>query len=316
MQDDAGHVLVADDEPNTVQWAQLNLKMAGFDVSTAAEGRSALEKAVTGRPDLVLLDIKMPHVDGFEVCRRLRQDPRTKYTSVIFLTASDNQADLIKGLEVGADDYLVKPADPDELIARVKRMIRRSRQMRGVNPLTQLPGNSDIVEELKLRVASPDPFALLYVDLDHFKSFNDYYGFARGDVAIRTLAEVLKDHAAEDADRFLGHIGGDDFVVIVPAERAEVVADEIISGWAAEVAELYGPKERQDGYVEIVDRRGKLRRFPLVTVSIGIASNLKREINTHWEAAEIAREMKQRAKGQEGSCYSIDRRETPATITL
>jgi diguanylate cyclase (GGDEF)-like protein len=318
MQDEAGHVLVADDEPNTIRWAEMNLKMAGFDVSTASEGPSALEKTIAARPDLVLLDVVMPRMDGFEVCRRLRRDPRTKYTSVIFLTASDNQSDLIKGLDAGADDFLVKPVDPDELIARIRRMIRRSRQMRGVNPLTQLPGNSDILEELKLHVASPDPFALLYIDLDNFKSFNDYYGFARGDVAIKTLADVLRQtvQPMSETSAFLGHIGGDDFAALVPAESAESVAQATIDGWEERVEELYGARERQQGYVEVVDRRGDLRRFPLVSVSIGIASNLRREIKSHWEAAEIAREMKERAKTKDGSCVSVDRRETPVTITL
>jgi diguanylate cyclase (GGDEF)-like protein len=257
-------------------------------------------------------------MDGLEVCRQLRRDPRTKYTSVIFLTARDMQSDRIAGLEAGADDYLIKPVDPDELIARVKRMINRARQMRSVNPLTQLPGNVEIGEELQLRVSEGRPFALLYIDLDNFKSYNDRYGFARGDMAIKSLAEDIRDAVSrrEGEAGFVGHVGGDDFAAIVSADIAEDLAQEIIDGWDAKVAELYQPEERQRGYVEVLDRKGELRRFPLVGVSIGIATNRKRHISTHWEAAEIAREMKERSKAQEGSAFSIDRRETPRTITL
>jgi diguanylate cyclase (GGDEF)-like protein len=292
--------------------------MAGFEVSTALEGRTALGDIVALRPDLVLLDVAMPHLDGFEVCRELRRDPRTKYTSVMFLTGRDSLEDRITGLDAGADDYLVKPIDPDELIARVKRLIRRSRQMRSVNPLTQLPGNVEVQEELKLRVASPNPFSLLYIDLDNFKSFNDHYGFARGDVAIKALADLILRTVGRIVGTagFVGHVGGDDFVAIVPAEAGEDVAQDIVAGWDALVGDLYEPKEKRLGYVEVLDRRGEIRRYPLVTVSVGIASDQRREIKSHWEAAEIAREMKQRAKGVDGSTISIDRRQTPAEIRL
>lgn len=318
IHDDVGHVLVADDEPNTVRWAEMNLNMAGFKVSTASEGQAALDSIINLRPDLVLLDISMPYVDGFEVCKELRRDPRTKFTSVIFLTGRDDREDRIAGLEAGADDYLVKPVDPDELIARIKRMIRRGREMRSVNPLTQLPGNVEIAEEIKLRVGSDSTFALLYIDLDNFKSFNDHYGFARGDAAIKTLADIAGGSIESIAGRdgFLGHVGGDDFVANVAAEVAEDLAKDIIGKWDEQVNSLYELKEQQLGFVEVLDRRGEVRRFPLVTVSIGIATNQKRQISSHWEAAEIAREMKQRAKSQEGSTYSIDRRETPVEITL
>jgi diguanylate cyclase (GGDEF)-like protein len=315
---DAGHVLIADDEPNTLKWAEMNLNMAGFHVSTALEGQSALQHIIELRPDLVILDVGMPYLDGLQVCREMRSDPRTKYTSVIFLTGHDERNDRIAGLEAGADDYLVKPIDADELIARIRRLIRRAQQMRAVNPLTQLPGNVDIGDELKLRVESEANFGLLYIDLDNFKSFNDYYGFARGDVAIKRLADGIRESVERLAGRegFIGHIGGDDFVAIVPAEVAESVAQDIIEKWDSRVTELYEAKEVQLGFVEILDRRGEVRRFPLTTVSIGIATDEKRAITTHWQAAEIAREMKQKAKKEDVSSYSIDRRETPAEIRL
>jgi diguanylate cyclase (GGDEF)-like protein len=315
---DAGHVLIADDEPNTLKWAEMNLNMAGFHVSTALEGQSALQHIIELRPDLVILDVGMPYLDGLQVCREVRSDPRTRYTSVIFLTGRDERNDRIAGLEAGADDYLVKPIDADELIARIRRLIRRAQQMRAVNPLTQLPGNVDIGDELKLRVESEANFGLLYIDLDNFKSFNDYYGFARGDVAIKRLAEGIRESVDRLAGRegFIGHIGGDDFAAIVPAQVAESVAQDIIEKWDSRVTELYEAKEVQLGFVEILDRRGEVRRFPLTTVSIGIATDEKRAITTHWQAAEIAREMKQKAKKEDVSSYSIDRRETPAEIRL
>ena len=167
----------------------------------------------------------MPHVDGFELTRLLRQDPRTAAISVIILTARGLSADKLEGFAIGADDYIVKPFDTPELLARVRGVLRRSKEMKDESPLTGLPGNVRIQEEIELKVASGAEFALLYVDIDHFKAFNDHYGFARGDNVIRDVGEltesVLADLAPEDS--FVGHLGGDDFVLVVSPSAAALV---------------------------------------------------------------------------------------------
>src|SRR5687767_7302630 len=130
-------VLVADDDEDIVQFVEVNLRLEGFDVISATDGEQALKAAYDTMPDLVLLDVMMPRVDGFEVCQRLRSDSRTRNISVIMLTAKSLSADKVVGLTSGADDYIIKPFDPVELVARVKSALRRSREMRAVNPLTQ-----------------------------------------------------------------------------------------------------------------------------------------------------------------------------------
>src|SRR5687768_6052052 len=139
-------------------------------------------------PDLVLLDVMMPKVNGYEVCQRLRADTRTKNISIIMLTVKTLSADKVVGLTAGADDYMIKPFDPVELSARVKTVLRRSKEMRAINPLTQLPGNVQIQDEVNKNLALAQPFAMLHIDLDNFKAFNDHYGFLRGDEAIKLLA--------------------------------------------------------------------------------------------------------------------------------
>ena len=134
---------------------------------------AALHAAYDLSPDLILLDVMMPKVDGFEVCQRLRADNRTKHMSVIMLTAKSLSADKVVGLTAGADDYMIKPFDPIELVARVKSALRRSQEMRGLNPLTRLPGNVEVQSQVSRRVAKAEPFAILYIDLDNFKAFND-----------------------------------------------------------------------------------------------------------------------------------------------
>ena len=288
-------VLVADDDEDIVRFVEVNLRLEGFEVITAFDGEAALQMAHNSLPEIILLDVMMPRLDGFEVCKRLRDDARTKHISIIMLTAKSLSADKVVGLTSGADDYIIKPFDPMELVARVKSTLRRSREMRAVNPLTQLPGNVQVGEAVSERVDSAEPFALVYVDLDNFKAFNDHYGFMRGDEAIKLLADcarlAIEPHPGDQT--FLGHIGGDDFVMIVDPEVAESVAKAVCELW---------------DHIEVADRRNQVNRFPVMTVSVGISSNLIRTIDSHWLAVEIATEMKQFAKQDSGSSFAVDRR--------
>lgn len=307
-------VLVCDDDEDIVRFVEVNLRLEGFEVATASDGEHALQTAFDLLPDLMLLDVMMPKIDGFEVCQRLRSDPRTKQMCIIMLTAKTLSADKVVGLTAGADDYMIKPFDPVELVARVKSALRRTREMRAINPLTQLPGNVQVQEEVARRTTADEAFGLMYIDLDNFKAFNDHYGFLRGDEAIKLLAkcagEALTATAGEGS--FLGHVGGDDFVAIVPAGRAEETAQELMECWDKMVVDLYDSEDAERGYIEVADRRNSMHRFPLTTVSIGIATNTKRPIRNHWEASEIATEMKQYAKQEPKSAYAIDRRRKPA----
>ena len=303
-------ILVADDEEDIVRFVEVNLRLEGFEVITAYDGEQALQGAYELLPDLVLLDVMMPKIDGFEVCQRLRADGRTKNISVIMLTAKSLSADKVVGLTAGADDYMIKPFDPIELVARVKSALRRSREMRAINPLTQLPGNVQVHQEVSNQVAEGRPFALMYIDIDNFKAFNDYYGFLRGDEAIKMLArcsgEIIRRFEGDTG--FLGHVGGDDFIAIADPGNAEAVARQILSCWDEGVIEFYDQEDLTRGFIEVPDRQKRLHRYALCTVSIGIATNVARELHSHWEASEIASEMKAFAKREPNSSYAIDRR--------
>jgi diguanylate cyclase (GGDEF)-like protein len=301
-------VLVADDDEDIVRFVEVNLRLEGFEVVTASDGAEALRAAQDQMPDLILLDVMMPQMDGFEVTQRLRASTRTKHIPVIMLTAKSLSADKVVGLTAGADDYIIKPFDPIELVARVKSALRRVREMRAVNPLTQLPGNIQVLEEVEKRVTAGLPFALMYVDLDNFKAFNDYYGFLRGDEVIKLLAGAVEDAVRAHNGGFVGHVGGDDFIALVDPHTSEDIAVEIINFWDGKVRSLYDPVDVERGYIEVADRRSQMHRFPITTVSIGIASNVHRPIASHWEASEIATEMKQFAKRDQASTYAIDRR--------
>jgi diguanylate cyclase (GGDEF)-like protein len=310
MSEEKELILVADDDEDIVRFVEVNLRLEGFEVQTVSDGEKALHAAYDLMPDLVLLDVMMPKLDGFEVCQRLRSDSRTKHLSVIMLTAKSLSADKVVGLTAGADDYMIKPFDPIELVARVKSALRRSKTMRGLNPLTQLPGNIEVQEQVSKRVEAEEPFAILYIDLDNFKAFNDYYGFLRGDEVIKLLSQCagqsLEAHGTMGS--FIGHIGGDDFIAIVHPDVAEPMAKDLIERWDKAILSLYDPEDAAQGFIEVLDRKGNLHRYPLTTISIGIANNTIRPIGSHWEASEIAAEMKQFSKREARSSYAVDRR--------
>jgi diguanylate cyclase (GGDEF)-like protein len=303
-------LLVVDDDPFIARLLEIELRAAGYDVRVAADGTQALDAARERCPDLVLADVMMPNMDGFELTRRLRQDPRTATVSVIMLTARGLSADKLEGFAIGADDYIVKPFDTPELLARIRGVLRRSRDTRTQSPLTGLPGNVRIEEEIDARVDRSEPFAILYADLDHFKAYNDHYGFMRGDEVIQTAASLIGDAArgASEGAAFVGHVGGDDFVVVVSPEQAERVADAIVTAFDEAAPGLYDEADRERGYIEVTNRRGELQRFGMLTLSIGVASTSKRSFQHYAEAVAVATEMKQFTKGSETSSWAMDRR--------
>ena len=303
-------ILVVDDDPDIARFVEVNLRSAGYDVSVASDGEQALEKAGALRPDLVLLDVMMPRIDGFEVAQRLRRNPQTASTSIIMLTAKALSTDKVLGLTAGADDYIIKPFDPIELLARVKGTLRRAKEMRNLSPLTGLPGNIRIQEEIERNVRDDRPFAVLYCDLDNFKAYNDEKGFVRGDRLIQATARIIQDAVVEFAgtDGFVGHVGGDDFVAVVPPESAEDIAKRIVERFDGDIHEFYEREDIKRGYIEVEDRKGEMQKLPLAGVSVGIATTEVRRFEHYGEAVAVATEMKQFAKREPRSWYAIDRR--------
>jgi len=303
-------ILVVDDDPDIARFVEVNLRSAGYDVAVAGDGEEALTRAATLRPDLVLLDVMMPRIDGFEVAQRLRRNPLTANTSIIMLTAKALSADKVTGLQSGADDYIIKPFDPIELLARVKGTLRRAKEMRNLSPLTGLPGNIRIQEEIERQVREEREFAVLYCDLDNFKAYNDQKGFVRGDRLIQATARIIQDSVIEGSgsEGFVGHVGGDDFVAVVDPAGSEDVAKRICERFDEARSEFYDPDDLERGFVRMEDRKGVLQDIPLVAVSVGIASTSRRHFAHYGEAVAVATEMKSFAKREAGSSYAVDRR--------
>jgi len=300
---------VVDDDADIRRFVEMNLRLEGYRVVSASDGVMALDLVAAEVPDLVLLDVMMPGVDGIEVTRRLRSDSRTATMPIIMLTAKSMTADRVLGLTAGADDYIIKPFDTLELVARVRSTLRRNAEARAVSPLTSLPGNVRIEDEIAGRVASGQPFAVAYLDLDNFKAFNDAHGFLRGDQVILLLAMALRRAVVgSDPQPFVGHVGGDDFVLVCAPNQVEKLCELAVDYFDDHVPELHDPDDVARGGLEIADRQGVVRRFPLVSVSVGIATSERRHFGDYREVVMVATEMKGVAKGEVGSAIAVDRR--------
>jgi diguanylate cyclase (GGDEF)-like protein len=303
-------ILVVDDDPDILKFVEMNLELDGFEVTLAGGGREALEQAKASPPDLMLLDVMMPEIDGLTVLRRMRSDPSMANIPVIVLTARSLAEDRVKGLDLGADDYITKPFDLEELIARIRTVLRRSQQMRDLSPLTGLPGNFQIASELERRVERGKDFAVVHADLDNFKAFNDHYGFLRGDAVIKFTAKVLNgaSTAVGDEDAFVGHVGGDDFVAVVNDHNAELFCEHVVTHFDDGILDFYDTADALQGYIEVTDRRGERHAFPVCSLSMGVATSARKALSSEWEASSVASEMKEVAKRTPGTNYQIDRR--------
>ncbi|MBI3331056.1 MAG: response regulator [Candidatus Omnitrophica bacterium] len=305
-------ILVADDDPDLRDILRSVLEPAGFAVTEAEDGARALDAIHQRPPDLLILDYMMPQATGPEVCRQLKQDMLLRHVPIIMLTGKSELQDKVDGIDAGADDYLVKPFEPAELLARVRMVLRRTSTDLEANPLTRLPGNVSIQRELERRIASGEAYAVCYLDLDRFKAFNDHYGFKRGDEVIqRTAGLLLRAVKAQGTNRdFVGHIGGDDFIAITAEDRADALCQAIITAFDAMAPQLYDAEDRARGHLLHTDRRGQQVKIPLLSISIAVVTNEGGTVTHPGQIARIGAELKAYAKQFDRSLYVKERRVT------
>ena len=306
-------ILLADDDENVAAVVTRALMDGGYRFMRAATGPETLASAEKNAPDLILLDVQMPGLSGWRVLARLRESAATRTTPVMMLTSCGGIDEKVEGINLGADDYLTKPFSMDELRARVFGLLRRHREARSANPLTGLPGNPSIQAEVERRIAEGLPFGLIHADIDRFKAFNDAYGFARGDKAILSVAQVLLRSvtAAGEKEGFVGHIGGDDFALICSEDRVEHVATMAAASFDVRAARLHDPVDAARGWLESVDRNRQTRRAPLISLSLGGVTTRLRRLDSYAKAASLASEMKGwlKSKREAGpSAAAFDRR--------
>ena len=303
-------ILVVDDDPDIRDILKITLSEENYEVLEAQDGEEALKIIATKSPNLVLLDYKIPKVDGREVCRRIKKDILLRHLPIIMVTAKGDINDKVGGIDAGADDYVVKPFEPKELLARIRMVLRRTESALEANPLTRLPGNVSILSELSRRLENQALFAVCYLDLDKFKAYNDKYGFEHGDEVIRETARILIRTVQQvgSPDDFIGHIGGDDFVFVTTPNRVDIVCQKIITDFETTAPSFYNEKDRRNGYIITSDRKGQIQKIPLLSISIGVVTNEFRKVDHVAQIGEIGAELKAFAKSLERSNYIKDQR--------
>ncbi|MDD4294669.1 MAG: response regulator [Candidatus Omnitrophica bacterium] len=302
-------IFTVDDEPDILDLLSATLE-TDFEIYQAACGKEALSKIPEISPDLIILDFSLPDMTGPEIAAQLRKDSMFLHTPILMLTGRGETEDKVIGLESGVDDYMVKPFDPTELITRIKMLIKRSTIKLDANPLTRLPGNVSINNELDTRIKNQETFAVLYFDLDNFKAFNDYYGFERGDEIIKKTGRLLIETSQNTGTvtDFIGHIGGDDFVIITSVEASERLAKKVIDNFDKLAPAFFDKPDLEKGYIETKGRDGQIQKFGILSISIGIIINKDKPFTHIAEIGSVGAEVKGLAKKFNGSKYIIDQR--------
>ena len=286
-------LLVVEDDIDIGNMLKIYFSGMEFDVDVAVRGSDALEKTKQVLPHLIVLDIMLPDIDGYEVCRTLRTNMRTSHIPVIFLTQKDERSDKLQGLELGADDYITKPFDIEELNLRVQGAIRRSERESLTDPRSGLPAGRLIEDQLR-RIIRQKGWALLDARVNNFEPFKDVYGFVAGDDVLRFTAMLIGEVVDElgTTSDFIGHAGGDNFIIITKEEKAEAIKNRLKDRFDNEVQTHYNFIDRQQGFVQAPTADGTTVKVSFMTMSVGIVSPSMQSFSDIREITELAAEAR------------------------
>lgn len=286
------------------------LEGEGYKVCLSDKEETVLKELSDRKTDLLILDsIK---VNANEICKKVRDSFILRHIPVILLVEKENTIGKIKGIYAGADDYVEKPVEAGEILTRIKASLLRAKRDLNANPLTRLPGNVSILKEIEKRIKEKSHFCAAYADLDKFKEHNDYYGFEWGDKAIKHTASVISGALKEvgTPHDFLGHIGGDDFIFITDWTSIRKVCEKIIEDFNKTITSFYKKEDLERGYIITRNRKKETVHVPVLTISIGVATNELRPLEHVGKVIQIVSELKTYVKTLSGSSYMIDRRKS------
>ncbi len=297
-------ILVIDGAPSDRARAADILARVGYSTFEVDSGLHALEVVQLDSPDLVLLNAEMPDIDGLELCRRLKSDPFTRHIPILVFARQDSTTAKVNTLRAGADSFIYKPYAPDELVAEVEALVRRSFQF---DPLTKLPAAPYLHTQIDIRLRKNQPTAILCLDIDNFRAYNQAYGHHAGDRMLVETSKLIVD-ALPTQGALAGHLGGDEFLAVVPPEAAESFAETVVREFRKLQKEFYRDGDLARGAVLIQNRRGDTVEFPLATASVAICTNFQRSLTSYVQATEILAEVMGYVKSQGGDRWARDRR--------
>jgi PleD family two-component response regulator len=313
-------VLIIEDDKNLVETIKDIFEINDFEVLVAYNGAEGIENALKNKPDVIILDIGLSDISGFEVCKILKENYQTKFIPIIMLTGTRVEKEYrISGLKTGADEYLLKPCDPEELLVRVESIISKTRLLLDINPLTKLPGNEVIKRVVYEKIRNKEPIGICYIDIDNFKPYNDYYGYQKGDEMILFLANIITEALKEvkfegGKEAFVGHIGGDDFILLIPSNSIDLVCEKITRKFDEGILNFYNEDDRKKGFIIAPSREGDLKAFPIARISIAVVDTQKNKYLLDREYEHIMlvlssiKKYLKKNENRKGSTYMVDRR--------
>jgi len=306
-------ILVVEDQLTLAELLKETLDIEGYSTATVLNGEDAIQFALREMPQLIILDIMLPGIDGHEVVKQLRDHPKTMNIPIIVLSACISHVDKTHAFESGVDNYITKPFNTEELLARIRRQLKRIQQGT-LSPLTQLPGGLQLERAISSKLNSTDPWSLLYLDLDNFKAFNDVYGFLAGNNMILLVGQVCQRAIYElgNITDFVGHIGGDDFLIMTTPDKAQLLCEHILECYKQQSRALYRHEDLDRGSISGVDRKGRAYQFPFVSLSVGVVNNPFRHPYNLDEIGVLVAEAKRHAKLSSDNIFSIS---SPRTIS-
>ena len=302
-------IYIIDDEPNlreTLKRLFKEDKSYRFKSVPTEE----LDIALKNIPSLIIINEDNIDEDIISICEKIKKDDDNTITPVIVLSSNKDHDHRINLLKLGVSHYIINPINEDFFYYTIQNTLNLIYINRRVSPLTGLPGNVQIQAEMKKRFSLKETFAMIYIDLDNFKAYNDIYGFLKGDQIIKFTAKtILKNvHTDEYEDSFVGHIGGDDFVAIVSETDYEKICQNIITDFDTNILKYFTDEDVERGYLEVENRKGIMEQFPLTSISIGVVEVEEGRFANVLEIGEAGASVKHLAKTIQGSTYVIDRR--------
>jgi DNA-binding response OmpR family regulator len=272
-------ILIIEDDLDVAEMLNAYFRVQGYEVFTVNWGEDGVRSCQTVHPDLVILDIRLPDIDGYEVARRLRGDRRTADVPIIFLTEKRDRSDRLQGLEIGADDYITKPFDVQELRLRVRNALKRISQGSLTNPVTGLPEGA-LVDEKLSEVLGKDGTALLLVAIENMVSFREAYGFVASDDVLRAISLMVVNTMREVSrpEDFLGHLSGTDFILVVPPSNLSALSEKLRVRLDQSVEYFYPIKDREQ--MAKSPSRLKIKMAEVMSLTEGFAdiSQMKTEL--------------------------------------
>ncbi len=298
-------ILLADDDPEILDLLKFTFETENFNVITAMDGEEAFRKSIEEQPDIIILDVMMPKKTGFEVCEQLRQNSATALTPIIMLTSLSQVKDRLTGIKLGADEYLPKPTEPFELVARVERLIERTRTALASSPLTGLPSNVNAENEIKKRLDSGADFAVIYLDINRFGYFNDLYGFDKGDNILRLLSIIIRTAVKELTviTDFISHLGNDDFMIILSANNPNIhlLCETIIQNFSTFIKSHYSQTDIANGFLSHTNPDGSIEKIPFLSIAIGI-TKISSDIKHYAQVINKVKKLWSQAKQKVEDC--------------